>query len=299
VRLTILGGGGVWPSPQQACSGYLLEHEGATLLIDPGYAVLPQLLGLQAATAVDAVLVSHGHLDHCADLPALLMARATAGGCDPLPVYAPRGALTDLLRAGRSRSLSRSVELTEVGDGDVCELGPFRIEAALLPHHITNVGFRISASGHVVAYTGDSGDAAERVTLAKAADVLVVEATYNDDVPRHQARFLSSAAQAARLSLAAQVDHTLLTHHLPGRPVAPWLAAARAEGLGSVLAAAAGMSVDLGPDRVPWARRASGLTAATRQVPVLPRRARVDRLTADGSSDRRRADAAVRGLTRQ
>ncbi|WP_375423226.1 MBL fold metallo-hydrolase [uncultured Friedmanniella sp.] len=296
MRLTILGGGGAWPTPQQACSGYLLEHEGATVLIDPGYAVLPQLLGLHAADAVDAVLISHGHLDHCADLPALLMARATAGGCGPLPVYAPHGALADLLRAGRSRSLSRSVALTELRDGDACEVGPFHVEAALLPHHVANAGFRISAAGHVVAYTGDSGDAAERVPLARGADVLVVEATYTDVVPRHQARFLSSAAQAARLALAAQVDHTLLTHHLPGQSVAPWLAAARAEGLGSVLAAAAGMSVDLSPDRVPWARRASAMTAPTQLVPVLPRRARSDR---PEPLERRRLDSGGRGLTRR
>lgn len=294
MRLTILGGGGAWPSPQQACSGYLLEHDETAMLIDPGYAVLPQLLGLQAATAIDAVLVSHGHLDHCADLPALLMARTSAGAVEPLRVYAPRAALGDLLRAGRSRSLSRSVDLVELGDGATAELGPFRLEAALLPHHITNLGFRISAAGHVVAYTGDSGEAVERATLAKGADVLLVEATYADAVPRYEARFLSSARQAARLALAAEVDHTLLTHHLPGQAVSPWLAAARAEGLGSVLAAAAGMSVELGSGRVPLARRSSGLTAPTRLVPVLPRRARADRTAAPfGLAERHRVQQRV------
>lgn len=277
MRLTILGGGGAWPSTDQACSGYLLQHAGCTLLIDPGYAVLPQLLGVCPATDVDAVLVSHGHLDHCADLPALLMARSGTPGAGRLPVYAPRGAVDDVLRAGRSRTLNRTIDLTVLRDGDTHDVGPFRVEAALLPHHLTNAGFRISADDHVVAYTGDSGDAPERATLAKGADVLVAEATYARDVPRSEARFLSSAAQAARLALTAEVDHTILAHHLPGQPVQPWLAAARAEGLGSVLAASAGMSVDLEPERVPWARRASGLTAPARLVPVLPRRARPDR----------------------
>jgi ribonuclease BN (tRNA processing enzyme) len=68
VRLTVLGGCGAWPSADQACSGYLVEHDGFRLLIDPGYAILPRLLQGLDADEVDAVLVSHGHPDHCADL---------------------------------------------------------------------------------------------------------------------------------------------------------------------------------------------------------------------------------------
>lgn len=287
MRLTILGGGGAWPSPHQACGGYLVEHDGCTLLIDPGYGVLPQLLGLSGSVGVDAVLVSHGHLDHCADLPALLMARAASAGGGRLPVYAPHGAVDDVLRVARGHTLRRSIDLTVLRDGDTHDVGPFRVEAALLPHQLTNAGFRISAGGQLVVYTGDSGDAPERLALARGADVLVAEATYADEVPRAEARYLSSAAQVARLALTAAVDHTILTHHLPGQPVQPWLAAARAQGLRSVLAASAGMSVDLGRGRAPGARPASGLTALPTLVPVLPRRARADR------PSRPRQDAAI------
>ena len=44
MRLTVLGGCGGWPAAGLACSGYLVEHEGFRLLIDPGYAILPRLL---------------------------------------------------------------------------------------------------------------------------------------------------------------------------------------------------------------------------------------------------------------
>jgi ribonuclease BN (tRNA processing enzyme) len=43
MRLTVLGGCGAWPAAGHACSGYLVEHHGFTLLIDPGYATLPRL----------------------------------------------------------------------------------------------------------------------------------------------------------------------------------------------------------------------------------------------------------------
>src|SRR5882724_7923726 len=75
VKITVLGGCGAWPAAGQACSGYLVEHGGFRLVIDPGYATVPRLLELVPAAAVDAVLVSHGHPDHCADLNPLLRAR--------------------------------------------------------------------------------------------------------------------------------------------------------------------------------------------------------------------------------
>jgi len=44
MRVTVLGGCGVWPAAGQACSGYILEHEGFRLLVDPGYASVLRLM---------------------------------------------------------------------------------------------------------------------------------------------------------------------------------------------------------------------------------------------------------------
>ena len=85
MRLTVLGGCGAWPAAGQACSGYLVEQDGFRLLVDPGYAIVPRLLELIDAAEVDAVLVSHGHPDHCADLHPLLRAPAAPTCCSPKP----------------------------------------------------------------------------------------------------------------------------------------------------------------------------------------------------------------------
>jgi glyoxylase-like metal-dependent hydrolase (beta-lactamase superfamily II) len=98
--LRLLGGCGAWPAAGQACSGYLIEHDGFRLLVDPGYATVPQLLRHLPAAGVDAVLVSHGHPDHCADLNPLLRARRLEA---PSPAPAHRD------RQGRARSSSRAV----------------------------------------------------------------------------------------------------------------------------------------------------------------------------------------------
>ena len=48
MRLTVLGGCGAYPEAGQACSGYLVEHDGFRLLVDLGYAVVPRLFELKA-----------------------------------------------------------------------------------------------------------------------------------------------------------------------------------------------------------------------------------------------------------
>jgi ribonuclease BN (tRNA processing enzyme) len=102
VRLTVLGGWGAYPEAGQACSGYLVEHDGFRLLLDLGYAVVPRLFGHLTAASVDAVFISHGHPDHCADLNPLLRARVLGGeALPPLPVYAPPGALDAVLALDR------------------------------------------------------------------------------------------------------------------------------------------------------------------------------------------------------
>ena len=95
MRLTVLGGSGGYPSAGGACSGYLVEHDGFRLLVDPGYAIVPRLLEIVPAEAIDAVLVSHGHPDHVADLNPLLRARVLRDDPPPpLPAYALPDALS-------------------------------------------------------------------------------------------------------------------------------------------------------------------------------------------------------------
>jgi ribonuclease BN (tRNA processing enzyme) len=103
MRLTVLGACGAWPEPGQARSGFLVEQDGFRLVVDLGYATVPRLLELLDAAQVDAVVISHGHPDHCADLNPLLRARATRDDPAPLPVYAPAGALDAVLRLDQGR----------------------------------------------------------------------------------------------------------------------------------------------------------------------------------------------------
>jgi GNAT superfamily N-acetyltransferase len=67
VKLTIVGCSPAWPNPGGAQSGYLLEGDGR-LLLDCGPGVLARLRESAHWPSVDAIAITHFHLDHWGDL---------------------------------------------------------------------------------------------------------------------------------------------------------------------------------------------------------------------------------------
>jgi ribonuclease BN (tRNA processing enzyme) len=248
VKITVLGGCGAWPTASQACSGYLVEHGGFRLALDPGYSTLPQLLRYVAAEQVDAVLISHGHPDHCADLNPLLRARAL-GEAPPaaLPVHALPGAVDAVLALDNPRMLADACALCEFTAGHRFEVGPFQVDTWALPHFVANAGMRLTAGGRVLAYTGDTGPSPDIAVMARDADVLLAEATFPDHVlPARDAPFLSTARQAGQHAASAGVNRLVLTHLWPGTDPAAVRAAARRAYLAEPDIAAPGMTINLG-----------------------------------------------------
>jgi len=222
MRLTILGGDGGFPRPGGACSGYLVQHDGHTLLIDPGPGTYPRLAELLPVTVLDTVLVSHGHPDHVLDLNPLLRARAFAEpAAPPLPVFAPSGALDAVLRFDRPGVLDEAIEVHDLGGGASATSGPFEVLSAELPHSWPNLALRIRADDQTLVYTGDCGASPVLHELARGADLLLAEATHVDEVPSGMAGLLSTAGQRGDDAREAGVRTLVLTHLLPGEdPVA-------------------------------------------------------------------------------
>jgi ribonuclease BN (tRNA processing enzyme) len=246
VRLTVLGSCGAWPEAGQACSGYLVEHDGFRLLVDLGYAVVPRLQEYLTVGQVDAVFISHGHPDHCADLNPLLRARVLGGAAlPPLPVYAPPGALDAVLALDRPGMLAGGYVLHDLTSGSGLDIGPFRAQTELLPHWLPNAGLRLTAGGRVLAYTGDTGPGPGVAALARGADLLLAEASYVDQVPEDAQHYLSSARQQGRQAAAAGARRLLLTHLMPGTDAAAARAAARRGFGGEVGVAEAGLVLSL------------------------------------------------------
>ncbi|WP_020500694.1 MBL fold metallo-hydrolase [Sciscionella marina] len=239
MKLTVLGGAGAWPGAEQPCSGYLLEHQRYRLLLDPGYGSFAALQRYLAAGELDAVAVTHGHPDHCADLNPLLRARALEGE-PPLPVHAPRDALDRVLALDQVAAVRSACRVHELRAREPVRIGPFEVLPVLLPHHVPNLGLRVTG-GDRLAYTGDTGPSAAITELAADADVLLAEATYPESVPEEDAAYLSSARQAGEYAREAGVGELLLTHLWPGTDPARAIAAARGAFSGPIRVAGPGL----------------------------------------------------------
>src|SRR4051812_30003605 len=207
VKLLVFGGAGGWPPAGGACGGYLVEHEGFRLFVDPGYSVLPRLLGVLKAAAIDAVLVSHGHPDHVADLSPLLRARVMHDDpAPPLPVYGLPGPVDRVLAIDEAVTVAGARVVHAFRAGESFPVGPFQVTSTALPHFVPNVGLRIEAGGRSLTYTGDAGPDDALVRLADATDLLLAEATYVDAVPEAPAGNLNSAAEVGRQARAASAE---------------------------------------------------------------------------------------------
>src|SRR6476619_901882 len=93
VRLTVVGCSPSWPNPGRAQSGYLLESEDGRLLLDCGPGVLSRLREREPWPHVDAVVLTHFHLDHWGDIVAWVFGASFGAGKDIAPpeLWVPPG----------------------------------------------------------------------------------------------------------------------------------------------------------------------------------------------------------------
>ncbi|WP_406134815.1 MBL fold metallo-hydrolase [Streptomyces sp. NBC_01089] len=245
VRLTVLGSAGAVPTKTEPCSGYLLECAGYRLILDLGYAAFPALLRHCRPDDIDAVLITHRHPDHVADLSPFLRERAflREPGLPPVPLYAPPGALDPVLGLDRADFLGKPYTVHAIDPPSTLRLGPFRVDTVSLPHFEPNVGFRISAGGVTVAYTGDSGPVEQLATLARDADLFLAQAMYITQVPEQDRGYMCSAVEAGHFATEAGAAELMLTHLylMQGVTPAEAKAAARTTYRGPITVARSGL----------------------------------------------------------
>jgi len=249
MELTVLGAGGTWPSAGGATSGYLLRHDGFNLLVDAGSGTLSRLQRYVDLADVHGVVISHAHPDHFVDLYPFFYGRFYGGqGTNGVPVYAPNGFFDHaigLVGDVSGQAMRKAFDMREIEPGDGFELGPFSVQTRPMAHlELPTLGFRIRADGTTLAYTGDTGPSPEVETIAREADLLLSEATWQDGpnlLPFHL-----SARQAAEHATRAGARRLVLTHIWPSLDMQVSKEQAAAAFDGEVIAASEDLRLEVG-----------------------------------------------------
>ena len=166
MRVTVLGKSPSWQDAGGACSGYLIEEEGTTLLLDCGNGVFGKLRERLDYTELDAVLISHLHADHFLDLVPYSYALTYAPRQQPVPVppwpgtdhparprlIAPNGA-AELFRRivgswGQENLIESAFAIEEFERRDEVEVGPLRARFREVPHWVPTYAVDLRSVAH-------------------------------------------------------------------------------------------------------------------------------------------------------
>lgn len=218
MRLTILGSGTAIPVADRFPAAYAVELPQGLALVDCGPGALRRLA--QAGHGIErlsAVLLTHYHTDHCADLAALLFALRSPQyeGRAPLRIHGAPGLcrlvekLTEAWPWLQPRGYELDLRETLPGRFDL--LGA-TVDAVPIRHTAHSLGWRLAADGAAIAFSGDADECDELVDLARGVDTFVCEAATPDGqkLDGHLTPSLT-AAYAAR----AGCRRLVLTHFYP------------------------------------------------------------------------------------
>jgi ribonuclease BN (tRNA processing enzyme) len=123
-------------------------------------------------------------------------------------------------RLGRPDMFSSAFDLQEYAEGEPFEAAGFEVTAERVLHYeMLAFGFRATANGTVLAYSGDSGPSDALPKLARDADLFVCEATLLRPNPEGGTRGHLAAEEAVAAYEAAGAKRLLLTHRPTERPL--------------------------------------------------------------------------------
>lgn len=211
MQVTVLGCYGGYPYNGVGTSSYLVTSGDYHLLVDCGSGALTALQRYLDPLQLDAVLLTHYHHDHTADVGVLQYLWQLAPGTkrEPvLPIYghtADQAAFAGLTWPGATEG--RAYQPTET-----LHLGPLTITFGATKHPVPAYAPRITetATGRTLAFTADTTVFDGLADWARGADVLLADTNFYAD---HQGTaWHLTSTQVGDLAKRAQVGELLLTH---------------------------------------------------------------------------------------
>ena len=212
MKLTILGMNGPFPAAGGCTSGYLVTDGAAAIAIDLGSGCLGQLTRLMAPEGLQALLLTHWHYDHCADVLPLIF-RLEACAQQPLHIYAPADEGSLIRKAVQNCT---KIILHDVAPQTEFRIpnSEFRITVHAARHPVPALMYRIECSGKALCYTGDTNTVDGLADFARGADLLLADGLFPTDLWAGGKPHLS-AAHCAQLAKDAGAKQLVITHLNP------------------------------------------------------------------------------------
>ena len=225
MQLTVLGSGTAVPHRKRASSAFWLETAGGTVLLDCSVDALHRMAAENLDWPnLDAIWISHLHLDHCGGLAPLLFgmrnAPITQNRTKPLTIFGCQGTANLLTTIDNSNGykLFRQPFPLQVREFAADETNEFELLAQLrarlfsTPHTPESLAIRLSDKSASLVYTSDTGYTEALADFVRGVDLLLVECSFWRDKPTPKHLEL---AEAMRLAKLAEPRRVVLTHLYP------------------------------------------------------------------------------------
>jgi ribonuclease BN (tRNA processing enzyme) len=211
MKLTVIGYWGGYPAAGEATSGYLVQSDGFNLLLDCGSGVLSQLQNYIKPEELDAIVLSHYHADHVADIGvlqySLLIQSFLQEGIKTLPIYGhpyDQAGLLSLTHQQHTRGIAYDPQKE-------LKVGPFSIQFLRTKHAAVCYAMRITDGRNTIVYTADTAWIPELVPFSRNTDLLIAECNFYKGMDGSGPGHMTSE-DCGKLAAQSEANQLLLTH---------------------------------------------------------------------------------------
>ena len=155
MRVVAVGTGTAVPIEGRSQSCYMLEKDRKKILIDAGMGTLLRLnqMGI-GLSEIEAILLTHNHLDHNGDLLGILKARWLGGISDELEIFGPVGTRHHLESLLEAYSYLRGKLNFSIREGESeFKVGGFKVKTIPTFHSVRSNGYLVDGK---VLISGDT-----------------------------------------------------------------------------------------------------------------------------------------------
>lgn len=211
MKIIPIGVWGGYPNKNEATSAFLIEQDGFRCLVDCGSGVLAAVQNYTELRELDAVIISHYHPDHIADIGVLQHAAMVGMQLKewntPLYIYAHDKDPDEFEKLSyKGVTEGRAIQASET-----LELGPWQVSFCETVHPVYCLALKFTANGRSAVFTADTSWKEELIGFSEGADLLVAESNlYEKYIGIIQGHL--SGSQAGELAERAGAKRLLLTH---------------------------------------------------------------------------------------